>query len=270
MFKISMMAVMLGLGTACNAQSPSAQHCWPEMQENFVRIYNQATLQGLGMDKVLAERGRLRQLLKVCLGVVDYEYAAVPAEASYNYVTLLDIAVAADDEDLLRKVLSETDPKRLKQAVDIRTESNDYNPLFLSAILESFRAFTDLINYKFDPPVDPKMMNSNGYQLIHVAGGQTAGGLKLIRMLVDMGFDPNSKTTAGQTPLLTARARGDVHAVHCLMLLGAMPPESLPALQDDSMNETIRQNRVEIDKILRTGVVEPDETVMRICGHNEM
>lgn len=86
-------------------------------------------------------------------------------------------------------------------------------------------AFSDLINYGADDPVQPidplSYRTPEGDSCLHVAAGR--GDLRAVRLLVDAGVDVNLRGDLGNTPLHYARKGSHKDVMELLISRGALP-----------------------------------------------
>ena len=247
---------------SCKSQGIAINSCWPKMEDGFAKLHNSVSLQTLDSDRAAVERESLRISLESCIDNVEYVYSSIPSESAYNYTTLLDVAIAADDRELTARVIERIGHGRFTQAVRIDPNSNDNHPLFLAVRLESLNAFEALLTNSLDPHV----VDHAGFSLLHVAGGQTESGLKLLVRLIKLGLDVNSRTEAGLTPVLAARSRGDIGAVVCLLTNGASAEEPSIVMDSSPINKNVAARRIRIDEILRGDLSNSSiDSVKRRC-----
>lgn len=259
--------LVLTLSYSCNGASNENVDCWPRMSSGFSAIFGQTFVPlDLSSTQVTVERQALRNELAVCLDNVEFQYAPVPGRETSEYTTLLDVAIAADDVGLLRKVLDRMSPDLVNRVTSLEPNSNDYHPIYLAVVLESENAFDEL--QKFG--VSANLSFSPGYTPLHVASGHTDAGLRIIRQLAELGLGVNTPTVRGASPLLEARKRGDVRAVQCLVLMGANVPESKYLTDVESLTKAASENQRLIDEFLLDAEPKPDSKVQEICRRGQL
>lgn len=96
----------------------------------------------------------------------------------------------------------------------------------------------DLIQFLLENNADPKMCDSYGNTLLHMAFANTNTDLKLIKLLLEIGLDPNAQNNEKQTPMIKFCYDIDNHSVDKLLILMDHPKLD-PYIQDDKGNTAL-------------------------------
>jgi hypothetical protein len=195
--------------------------CWPELRAKHAQFY-------LAIDSDLPlpgeiddSREELRNVLKNCSPDTSFSaYSSGEDQIIESYITLLDLAILADDVELAESFLArlESDP-----AAVIETEKLDYGGLYLG--LGAFAESSGVVEWLLVGGADPNESEESGLTALHASQARTESGLKVIRDLVAYGADVERSVGNGHTPVMSGRQNGDLNKVQCLIALGARVPE---------------------------------------------
>lgn len=181
-----------------------------------------------------------------------------------SYFTLLDFAIMANDPTLVAAMF-----EKLEQdpALKIPVEKLTLGGEYLpnAAYSESDKVVRWLMNQGFDP----NQANDMGATALHFSGARTDGGLRVARDLVAGGADIDIKTHSGVTPLILAwRQYGDLRKVQCLVSLGAQIPSAseLPDLRPDIL--AVEADIQAVTEYLASAERFVPEPISRVCSND--
>lgn len=148
-----------------------------------------------------------------------------------SYYTLIDFAIMANDDELVASLFER---QTQDPSLKFSDEKLTLGGEYLpnAAYSESDKVVRWLLNQGFDP----NQANDMGAAALHFSGARTDGGLRVARDLVTQGADIELQAENGVTPLILAwRQYGDLRKVQCLVSLGARVPSAseLPDLRPD-------------------------------------
>ncbi|XP_068735681.1 uncharacterized protein [Montipora capricornis] len=164
-----------------------------------------------------------------------------PTLKDNNGWTLLHYAAQGGNDVIIEKLLS------LGLDIDSRNR-NGTTPLMIAASNGRLDAFSVLIERRSDPT----LKNNNGYSLLHYAA--QGGNDVIIDKLLSLGFDIDSRSSDGATPLMIAALCGRLHAFSVVR-----ERRSDPSLKDNNGKTLLHyaaqgDNDVIIEKLLSLGL----------------
>jgi hypothetical protein len=178
-----------------------------------------------------------------------------------SYVTLLDMAILADDVELTEKFLEE---QAAGNAPTIDPDLLEYGDGYLenAVIVESLHVARWLLSRGFDP----NQRNDVGATPLLVSQVRTEEGLRATRDLVKFGANLDERSTRfNLTPLMFARVNGDLRKVQCLLALGARMPKG-----EDYSKISIEQAKLEkvalVDEFLASSINQIPSGVSENCS----
>jgi hypothetical protein len=234
--------------------------CWQNMQDDYFAL-NVLQQEGrLGEPDTAETRARLQKTLKRCASTASKESVLQgPFGGQQGYVSLLDIAVSADDsimtKEFLARGLSPTG-----NAANPDQHLYGANSLQLAARLEASNSTAVLLA----AGTDAGLTDAEGFAPLHFTGSQTAAGLVVMRLLVEYGAEIDKASRSGVTPMMMARVNGDLRKVQCLVRMGARQPT-----QDELALLPIKQPMAAriaaVDQFLQGAAMETAPDVVASC-----
>lgn len=216
-------ATLLTLSGCEQAPEPvlASESCWPALLDAHSIVYFEFDQSEPSAEAIAGARAVLRERLRAC-GPAD-SYYATPEELSAGnegIVSLLDMAIVADDADLVRQYAGgDTVEGNEKPEADILLYAEEF--IQIGAFFESRNALRELGALGHDP----RAADEHGGTALHVVNAYTSSGLQLINDFVSAGIDVNARTERGITPIMAARLRGDIVKAQCLYTMGAEVPD---------------------------------------------
>ena len=214
--------VLAALLVACAGCEYHGLTCWNRLKILFNEWSLMLDEAGEIDASALADvRSRIASNVEQCRSGDFYrDFGAVgPGEF---YITLFDLAVIADDVDLV----AETHEKQLE--LERREEEFQLrdSPLLTAVYAEA----DDVVRWLLENGYGADEIDENGGNPLFYSGTRTEDGLRATRDLVANGADPNLEGPDGITPLRLAWRQGNMRKTQCLISLGAEIPEPLPEL----------------------------------------
>ncbi len=197
-----------------------AESCWPALLDAHSIIYYEFDQPRPSAEAIAGARAVLRDRLMAC-GSTD-SYYGTPEEVTIEYggiVSLLDMAIIADDPELVRQYADgDTVEGNEKPELGLLLYAEQY--IQVGAFYESRNALRELGALGHDPRAPDEF----GGTPLHVVNAYTSTGLQLVRDFAAAGIDLDARTDRGITPIMAARLRGDLVKAQCLVALGAEIP----------------------------------------------
>lgn len=251
-------AVLLWILLAAGCETVVAD-CWPILIDNhnlMVWLHDSEEMQ---TEEAERTRASLASALRQCPTDADFFRPHSIVLGGGDLVSLLDLAVIADDAEMTQKNFRKLDASdRWKIDSDKLAYGGYY--LELAAYFESPNAVLALLSEGYDP----NTKNFNGMSALHAATTQSTNGLKTINVLALNGADLELVEENDLTPLVLARLNGNLRKVQCLISLGALVPDRTRMIEKSAGRN--RKESVEIvDSFLySTDRLIPDQ-ISEIC-----
>ena len=256
------LSVLLAVSGCEQAPEPvsRAESCWPALLDAHSIIYYEFDQAQPSAEAIAGARAVLRDRLTAC-GPTD-SYYGTPEEATFEYggiVSLLDMAIIADDPELVRQY-ADGDPVEGNEKPDLGLLLYAEQFIQVGAYYESRNALRELGALGHDPRVPDEY----GGTALHVVNAYTSTGLQLIRDFASAGLDLNARTERGITPIMAARLRGDLIKAQCLVALGADIPV-MAAFGPWDVAEHRQQAAAAVDVFLTAEEREISADVLAVC-----
>ena len=218
--RISIVVLLLAL-SGCEYHGLT---CWNRLQILFNEWSVMLDEAGEIDASALADvRSRIASNVEQCRGGDFYRDFGSVGPSEY-YITLFDLAVIADEVDLV----AATHEKQL-EFEHLEGELRQGDSALLTAV---YAEADDVIRWLLENGYDADEIDENGGTPLFYSGTRTEDGLRATRDLVANGANPNFEGPDGITPLRLAWRQGNLRKAQCLISLGAVIPEPLPELDE--------------------------------------
>jgi ankyrin repeat protein len=214
--KLNLVFVGILMGMASASCSDSVNSCRASLDElalSFQDLYPRQRL-----EEVAEVRSEISRTLRSCSDLpID---ATVSANALFDRdsfaLTLLDLAVYADDVELVRLYLDQGIPIEGYPQRGVHAYTGGTS-LHVAAISGSLRSAEVLLQ----SGADPSAIDDRGNSPLTASLGFSEPGLELTQLLIDWGGDLERRNSDGLTALELAISLGDIEKVRLLLSNGA-------------------------------------------------
>ena len=196
--------------------SGCSSNCWSGLYDKYVALSLIQMNGDLNGADAIAARREIGDILENCEDRFAWAYPVSGlGVGSKSYITRLDMAVMADDSDLVVRELQRSkmaDSRGIEDAIAMY----DNRPIFLAAFFESPNAVKALIA----AGQDVNETDEDGLTALHVISGSNVRGLRIIRLLVLGGASAEIGESSAPSVFELAGQQGDLRKIECLHLLG--------------------------------------------------
>jgi len=237
--------------------------CWPDLRVAHVDFYWEIDASKLDPDpaRIEAARDHLRETLNQCPADTSFsEDSSLEGDRDFDsFISLIDLAIFADDVALTEKFLSRLDSGSEE---GLETRTLQYGGLYLE--LAAFAESSNVARWLLEHGFDAREPDENGLSALHASQARTIDGLRLISDLVSFGAEIEARAGGTATPLMLARLNGDMKKVQCLLALGAQMP-SEDKYDDVNGSHKSPEKVQKIDDFLKLDDRVIPESIQSIC-----